>query len=80
MKLPKPRRSHFEGLLLVETLDEEGDVERSFETEADVAKWQKPNCGACCHKPTSILVIGKVVDGKLNGKPLRRFVPGLVED
>ena len=76
---PRPRASQYEGLVLVSVVEEDGSTDSYWDTEANVAKKLKPNCGPCCHKGASVLVIGKCVRGKINGKRLRDYVPDLDE-
>lgn len=79
MRFPRAKRSTFEGLVYVQTIDEDGRVSGCFEREEDVRARLAPKCGSCCHpERTSVVVLGRVRDGVLvkeNGErvQLERF-------
>jgi hypothetical protein len=74
---PPDKASNYEGLFLIERISEDGEEDSFWDTAAGLEKLKAPNCGRCCHEQGSILVIGQCVGGKVNGKPLSEFVPGL---
>ncbi len=78
MNFPRPRRARYEGLVYFEVVDEHGEARRHFDTEKALAARLAPKCGECCHpEHGSVFVIGRVVDGKINGRPLDEFVSRL---
>jgi len=79
VRTPRPKPARYEGKLLVSEVRADGSTDDYWDTEENVARKMGPHCGTCCHPPTAIVVVGKCVDGKVNGKPLRHYVPRLDE-
>lgn len=68
-------KSDYEGRYRVSVVDDEGVSKEYFMTEAELAaKSTEKDCGPCCHRPSSFVIIGQVKDGKLNGTPIEHIV------
>lgn len=92
----RAERSHprdFEGLFVIEFVDEFGDKGTGTWTEDavnDLKKPPAPTCGRCCHPPDqeargTYVVVGRIKGGKVygehaDGEPLSRWIPFLIEE
>lgn len=79
MRVPKPSAELYEGYVMIEVVDEFGRARYDFKNEGEVGK---PAVASCCHRPPDespevFVVIGKIVDGKINGEPLKKWLPFL---